>query len=173
MKFTDTQLIILSAASQREDRGIEVPPKLKGGAAQRVLGKLIEAKLVEEVRARGGLPVWRRDEANVSYALRITRAGMKAIAAEEERPGEDDAPAIARKASVPRVDARGQPSAPAGKVKKIDEVTALPSAPTTISGRNGGGSTAALRRRRSVATFWNSASPGSCRRLYQAGSPPP
>jgi hypothetical protein len=29
MKLTDTQLVILSAASQREDRGVELPPKLK------------------------------------------------------------------------------------------------------------------------------------------------
>src|ERR1700680_2636844 len=35
MKLTDTQLMLLSAASQREDHGIELGPNLKGGAAQR------------------------------------------------------------------------------------------------------------------------------------------
>ena len=35
MKLTDTQLVLLSAASQREDRAIELAPNLKGGAAKR------------------------------------------------------------------------------------------------------------------------------------------
>jgi hypothetical protein len=32
-KLTDTQLVTLSAASQREDRGIVLPSNLEGGAA--------------------------------------------------------------------------------------------------------------------------------------------
>jgi hypothetical protein len=35
MKLTDTQLVLLSAASQREDGAVEVD--LKGGAAQKVV----------------------------------------------------------------------------------------------------------------------------------------
>ena len=62
MKLTDTQLILLSAASQRDDRGIELPPNLKGGAAHKVVGKLLETGLAEEIRPRGTLPAWRRDE---------------------------------------------------------------------------------------------------------------
>src|SRR5215207_5466870 len=53
MKLSDTQLIILSAAAQREDRGIALPPKLRGGAAQKFAAKLLREGLVEEVRARG------------------------------------------------------------------------------------------------------------------------
>ena len=33
MKLTDTQLVILSAASQREDCAIELAPRVKGAAA--------------------------------------------------------------------------------------------------------------------------------------------
>jgi hypothetical protein len=33
MKLTDIQLVLLSAASQREDHAIEFPANLKGGAA--------------------------------------------------------------------------------------------------------------------------------------------
>jgi hypothetical protein len=62
IKFTDTQLVILSATSQREDRGVVLPAKLKGGAAQKLVAKLIDLGLIEEVRARGDLPVWRRDD---------------------------------------------------------------------------------------------------------------
>ncbi len=83
-KLTDTQLVILSAASQREDRGVVLPTKLKGGAAQKLVAKLIDLGLVEEVRARGDLPVWRRDDDNRAMALRITKRGLKAIAVEDD-----------------------------------------------------------------------------------------
>ena len=32
-RLTDTQLVILSAASQREDRGVELPANVQGKAA--------------------------------------------------------------------------------------------------------------------------------------------
>src|SRR6266478_5296056 len=62
VKLTDTQLLLLSAASQRDDRALEPSPKLTGGAAGKVVAKLLTEGLVEEVRARGSLPVWRRDD---------------------------------------------------------------------------------------------------------------
>ena len=83
MKLTDTQLVLLSAASQREDRGVELGSNLKGGAAHKVLGKLLTEGLVEEVPAHGALPVWRRDEENRPLALRITQHGLDAIQVEE------------------------------------------------------------------------------------------
>ena len=79
MKLTDTQLVLLSAASQRDDRAVELPANLKGGAAHKVVAKLLTEGLVEEIRARGSLPVWRRDENEGAFALRITRRGLKAI----------------------------------------------------------------------------------------------
>jgi len=62
-RLTDTQLIILSAASQRDDRGAELPANVKGEAARKVVDKLIRAGLLEEAPAAGSLPVWRRDDA--------------------------------------------------------------------------------------------------------------
>jgi len=50
-RLTDTQLIILSAASQRDDRGVELPANLKGEAARKVVATLIRARLLEEVRS--------------------------------------------------------------------------------------------------------------------------
>jgi hypothetical protein len=76
-KLTDTQQIILSAASQRDDRGVELPANLKGGAARKVVDKLIRAGLLEEVRAAGALPVWRRDDDSGPMALRITKTGRE------------------------------------------------------------------------------------------------
>jgi len=46
----------------------------KGGAAHKVLGKLLTEGLVEEVLARDSLPVWRRHEESRALALRVTPA---------------------------------------------------------------------------------------------------
>jgi len=46
MKLTDTQLVLLSAASQREDGGIELASNLKDSAAHKVIGKLLTEGLV-------------------------------------------------------------------------------------------------------------------------------
>jgi hypothetical protein len=83
-KLTDTQLIILSAASQRDDRGVELPANLKGGVARKVVDKLIRAGLVEEVRARGSLREWRHDDDNGPLALRVTKQGLEAVGVEDE-----------------------------------------------------------------------------------------
>ena len=82
-KFTDTQFVILSAAAQRDDRGVELPANLRGGAAHRIVDKLIRAGLLEKVRARGPLPVWRRDDDNEPLALRITKHGLEAVGVED------------------------------------------------------------------------------------------
>jgi hypothetical protein len=102
-KLTDTQLVTLSAASRREDRGIVLPPNLKGGAAQKLLAKLIDLGFVEEVRARGDLPAWRRDDEK-PMALRITQRGLKAIAVEEA----DESPASTKAESADQDAAPGE-----------------------------------------------------------------
>jgi hypothetical protein len=83
-RLTDTQLIILSAASQREDRGVEQPANVQGKTTGKVVDKLIRAGLLEEVEASGSLPVWRRDDGSGAIALRITSAGLAAIDAADE-----------------------------------------------------------------------------------------
>jgi hypothetical protein len=80
VKLTDTQLVMLSAAAEREDRCLVALPKLKGGAALKVAIKLISAGFVEEVEADAGAPIWRRDdEMGRAYALKLTAVGAKAI----------------------------------------------------------------------------------------------
>ena len=56
-KLTDAQLLMLTAAAQREDRILAMPPNLKGAAAQKVAAKLIAAGLVKEIKAKTGAPV--------------------------------------------------------------------------------------------------------------------
>jgi hypothetical protein len=72
VKLTDTQLILLSAASQRGDRALERPSNLTGGAAAKVVTRLLTEGLIEEILSRGALPAWRRDE-DGARSLRITR----------------------------------------------------------------------------------------------------
>ena len=79
MKLTDTQLVLLSAASQREDGAVVLAPNLKGGAASKVVGKLLRDGLIEEVSAAASLPAWRRDDDAGPRALRITKRGLAAI----------------------------------------------------------------------------------------------
>ena len=101
-RVSDTQLVMLSAAAQRDDRCLTLPEKLKGAAAHKVATKLIAAGLVEEVKAKAGMPVWRRDEQDgQSYALRLTAAGAKAIAV---NPDDDASPAGDEERSPPEVD---------------------------------------------------------------------
>ena len=78
MNLTDTQRGLLSTALQRDDGTLELPANLKGGAAQKAIGKLLTDGLVEEIPAGGSMPVWRKNDAS-PVALCITAAGLAAI----------------------------------------------------------------------------------------------
>jgi hypothetical protein len=84
-KLSDTQRVILSAASQRDDGAVLPLPeslKIKGGAVNKVLGSLEAKGLIGHQGApRGDDPP----------PLRITRAGLEAIGVEPEAA--DTAPA--------------------------------------------------------------------------------
>jgi hypothetical protein len=100
VKLTDAQLVMLSAAAQREDRCLAAPDKLKGAILTKVGEKLVKLGLVREVRAKAGIPIWRRDDAGQSYAVKLTAAGLKAVAVDD---GSEDA--IARR-EAPQPQAR-------------------------------------------------------------------
>ena len=99
VKLTDAQLVMLSAAAQREDLCLTAPDKLKGAVLGKVSEKLVKLGLVREVRAKAGAPVWRRVGAGQGYALKLTPAGLKAIAVDDGSGG----------AIAPRVGPRPQP----------------------------------------------------------------
>ena len=82
-KLTDTQLVLLSAAAQREDGAIDPAEGPKGGLAKKAIGKLLTDGLVEEVPAGGTLPVWRCDDDRGPLALCITARGLAAIGVEK------------------------------------------------------------------------------------------
>jgi Protein of unknown function (DUF3489) len=85
--LTETQWMVLSAASQRDDHCAMLPPRLRGGAAQKVVKKLIDLGLIEPVRARGDLPVWRGEDEGGAMALRLTSRGLERIQAERGELG--------------------------------------------------------------------------------------
>ena len=90
IKLAETQLIMLSAAAQRDDYCLVAPQYLKGGAAQKVAARLIAAGFVKEIKAKAGMPVWRRDEpAARSYPLKLTAAGIKAIVIDESSASQE------------------------------------------------------------------------------------
>jgi hypothetical protein len=84
LKLSDTQLMLLSAAAQRDDLCLTPRPNLRGGAAHKVAEKLIAAGFVKEVLAKAGAPVWRRDqESEQSFALKLTTAVSEAIGVDQ------------------------------------------------------------------------------------------
>lgn len=86
-KFSDTQRVILSAASQRADRiALPLPKSLKGGAAHKVVNALIDKGLLKEVKANRKLndPVWRETDEGRLVTLLVTDAGLAAIGIEVE-----------------------------------------------------------------------------------------
>ena len=92
IKLNDTQLVLLSAASQRDDLCLVAAEGPKRAQAQRAVTRLLEAGLVREIKAKAGAPVWRRDETTGrTYALEVTAAGAKAIAVDETGSFEGEA----------------------------------------------------------------------------------
>ena len=91
-KLSDTQLVILSAAAQREDHNIlPLPGSLRGGAAAKVVGALLSRGLIAETatdnrtKADASLNrIWRNDEDGRAILLHITDAGLAAIGVEPE-----------------------------------------------------------------------------------------
>jgi Protein of unknown function (DUF3489) len=110
-KLTDTQLMLLSKATQ-QDGLVVIPPKFKGAAATKVIKPLLDRGLVNEVPSKPDT-AWRRDEAEgQSYALMITQTGREAINAEE--PGEQaDPPKRTRKSKPPAKPASRKSAKPA------------------------------------------------------------
>jgi Protein of unknown function (DUF3489) len=128
-KISDTQAVILSAASQRDDGAVLPLPatlKLKGGAVSKVLGSLKSKRLIDHL----GTP--RGDD---PPPLPITRAGLGVIGVEPEDGAPEgttpadtgttsaDAPATEATAATP---AKGRARAKVAKVKAAKRLTTTP-----------------------------------------------
>src|SRR5262249_1721021 len=130
------QLVLLSAASQRDDRVLERPSNLAGGVAGKVVAKLLAHGLIEEIPSRGTLPVWRRD-GDGARSLRITRKGLEAIQVEDE--GVSTASEPTKKPPAPSAKSRkatkskGKPARRRATSKQADVIALLSQPQGTIA----------------------------------------
>ncbi len=116
-KLSESVHALLSAASRRQDLIVEPPKGARGSAARKQLAVLLTAGLVKEIKARAGLAAWREDEkTKQAFALRVTAAGVKAIASRDDGPAASD---------------RQQPASSAKKRKQVtpSNEDALPNEP--------------------------------------------
>jgi hypothetical protein len=107
-KLTDTQLMMLSKASQRDDRAVECPHHLRGGALKAVVSKLLDRGMLNEITAKRGMPAWRQDDDGSSFSLVITRAGLKATAADTDESTADRPRANDGETEVSRARGKGR-----------------------------------------------------------------
>ena len=94
-KLTETQTLILSRASQQDDRiALPLPDRLRGGAANKVIVPLIKRGLLDEVEAdlRKGEPTWRKTGDGHGITLVITGAGLEAVGAVPVAPEPEQEP---------------------------------------------------------------------------------
>jgi hypothetical protein len=103
---------------QRDDHALERPTNLVGGAASRVVAKLLAGGFIEEIQSRGSLPVWQRDE-NGACSLRITKKGLQAI-----RVGPTEKASVEKKPPASSVKSRNVARSP-GKSKQANVIALL------------------------------------------------
>jgi hypothetical protein len=143
MTLSDTQLLILSAASQRTDHAATLPANLKGSAAKKVIDRLLKQKLLQELHAKDDMPVWRRGDDNRPYTLRITKGGLKAIEVEDVAALDSKATGGADEVAAAKMPAEPGSSKRSGRSKRSSaKKTAAPSAkaPKASPGRRNPGS---------------------------------
>src|SRR5258708_17703089 len=120
MKLSDTQLLILSSASQRTDHAALLPANLKGSAAKTVVGRLLKEKLLQELRAKDDMPVWRRGDDNRPYSLQITKAGLRAIEVEDvAEAAENKAATNSDQVAVAAVSRQAESSQPSRRANRL------------------------------------------------------
>jgi hypothetical protein len=83
-KLSDTQLVILNAACQRDDRAVLPLPKKMGGekpnlAASNSIKSMLKNGLIEEVDAKLGEPVWRETGDGHGVTLIATEVALAAL----------------------------------------------------------------------------------------------
>jgi len=130
-KLTDTQLVVLSTAAQRDD-GLALPLpkslKLRGGAVDHVLKSLLNKRLLAEQPAGHDAPAWREAKDGQRVTLVITDAGRAAIGVPADEQSEPSAGTGSRR-SKQSASGRGKTGEPKGaRVLKSKGKKASPAA---------------------------------------------
>jgi Protein of unknown function (DUF3489) len=127
IKLNETQLALLGAAAQRGDHIFAFPGGGRFAAARRAANVLVAAGLAREVRARGEAPVWRRDkDSQCAFALKLTAAGTKAIAAVA-----DDGEGVAQQ--TPRREVKTEPAVAARPSRRAEKGIAKEQPPAAFA----------------------------------------
>ena len=88
-KLTYSQLMILSAAAARDDAIAVVPKMMNRAVASKVGSSLVARKLMHEIKAKPGMPVWREGADGHPISLIITAAGRNAIGVDETKSADE------------------------------------------------------------------------------------
>jgi len=84
-KLNDTQLTILSAASQRRDFSVyPLPKSIKRGDGPKYLQKLLSLQMIEEAEAVGDATVWRVHEDGYNVTLILADEGFRTLGLKRE-----------------------------------------------------------------------------------------
>ncbi len=154
LKLTNRQMIVISAAAASADGTVTFPEGMNRGVARKIASTLIVRKLLREVRARPGIPVWREDDRGRKKSLLITREGRDIVGLADnakdiqfppmapERPDGKAAPGLvvsmASPATVPKpgnrrnkqlAESGGTPIANVGAIGQDATVASLPDLP--------------------------------------------
>ena len=174
-KLSDTQVIILSAAAQRDDGNVlPLPGSLRGGAATKVVGALLTRGLIREQiidsprKADVAMnTVWRNEPDGRGVLLLITPAGLEAIGIEPEAAASPEASTADEPATSPPAAAEDAPVEPApkkrGRPRKAKPTGTDTAAPKTRDDTKQAQVIAMLRRKQGAtiaqiveATDWRS-----------------
>jgi hypothetical protein len=110
-KLNDTQLIILSSATQSEAGLAVLPESLKASAAKAAVTKLLGLGFLKEVRVKRDQPAWRNDDEDKSVGLKIMKAGSAAIGVSDEVAAEDEPAPEPKGRGKPKQQAPEEPTA--------------------------------------------------------------
>src|SRR5215204_5522639 len=88
-KLNDTQLVILSSASQREDGFAVLPEGVRAASVKAAVIRLTKLGFLKQVRVKRDQPHWSSDEEGRRIGLKITTAGSAAIGVGDDGKGEE------------------------------------------------------------------------------------
>src|SRR5215211_1090661 len=127
-KLNDTQLVILSSASQREDGFAVLPDGVRAASVKAAVIRLSKLGFLKQVRVKRDQPHWLTDEEGKRIGLKITTAGSAAIGVGDDGKGEEQpAPEPKRrgmKAAEPG-EAQRETGAPRGGSKRAQIIALM------------------------------------------------
>src|SRR5215210_4111423 len=109
-KLNDTQLIILSSASQREDGFAVLPEGVRAASVKAAVIRLIKLEFLKQVRVKRDQPHWSTDEEGKRIGLKITNAGSAAIGVGDDHKRKEE--------RAPEPKRRGKKAAEPGEAQR-------------------------------------------------------